>query len=60
MVRQALSLAERWTTVDGNFHFEPFYELILQLLEDEEDPWYIDLIKFWNRTSPEEPETQER
>lgn len=49
MVRQALSSAEHWTMVDGIFNYEMFYEFILSVLEDEGDPWVVDLMDFWNK-----------
>lgn len=48
MVRQALSSSRHWTTKDGTFSYEKFYKFILELLDDDEEPWQADLIAFWN------------
>lgn len=49
MVRQALSTAQHWTVVDGNFNYQMFYQFILELLKDKDDPWVADVMAFWNK-----------
>ncbi len=49
MVRQALSSTQHWATLDGTFDYHQFYLTILKLLNDHEDPWYLDLLEFWNQ-----------
>jgi hypothetical protein len=45
-----LNSTEHWTALDGNFNLEVFYNLIVDLFEqDPNDPWVVDTLEFWNK-----------
>jgi hypothetical protein len=45
-----LSSSEQWSTLDGNFNMEYFFNLITDLFEREvDDPWVVETLAFWNQ-----------
>ncbi len=49
MVRQALASTQHWTDVDGIFDYELFYEMVVDLLADVDNPWVVDVMEFWKK-----------
>ncbi|KAJ3557385.1 hypothetical protein NP233_g11756 [Leucocoprinus birnbaumii] len=48
LARQTLSSAPKYCRKDGTFDYTYFYDLILNMLADEEDPWVQNVLEFWN------------
>ncbi len=46
--RHCISAYEHWTTIDTHFNLENFFNNVVELLEDPEDPWVQETLKWWN------------
>jgi hypothetical protein len=39
---------DAWSTEDGHFKITEFYENIIQLFDDMDDPWVINTLAWWD------------
>jgi hypothetical protein len=43
-------LCEEWGAEDGHFKLKKFYDVIMELFEEEEeDKWAVETLTWWNR-----------
>ncbi|KAH9984331.1 hypothetical protein BJV77DRAFT_966229 [Russula vinacea] len=45
----ALLSFEEWGAEDGQFMLQEFYQIIMELFEDEEDEWVLETLAWWNQ-----------
>jgi hypothetical protein len=39
---------DAWSTEDGDFKIAEFYDHIVQLFDEPDDPWVVDTLAWWN------------
>lgn len=44
-----ISHAQHWTQTIGDMNLQDLYWRIVEMLEDDSDPWVRETLKWWNR-----------